>query len=106
MNWRSICGFAGSWRRSSGSRLETVGQLRRRESQDRIVGPLVVFDGLLCSTNMGDPSQLTRSGGTRWTSCSRITASYDIVNYGSTEGGYRHLCSRGLNKEWAGGAGR
>ena len=86
-------------------RLATVGQLRRRERQDRIVRPLVMFGGLLCSTNMGDPSQLTRSRETRCDSCTRITPCYDIVNYGSIEGGYRHLCSQCFNKEVAETAG-
>jgi hypothetical protein len=50
---------------------------------------------------MGDPSQLTRSRETRCDSCTRITPSYDIVKYGSIEGGYRHLCSQCFNKEVA-----
>jgi hypothetical protein len=44
---------------------------------------------------------LTRSRETRCDSCTRITPSYDIVNYGSIEGGYRHLCSQCFNKEVA-----
>ena len=86
-------------------KLATVGQLRRRERQDRIVRPLVVFGGLLCSANMGDPSQLTRSRETRCDSCARMTPSYNIVNYGSIEGKYRHLCSQCFNKEVAETAG-
>jgi hypothetical protein len=33
--------------------------------------------------------------------CSQITPSYDIVNYGSIEHGYRHLCSQCFNREVA-----
>ena len=54
---------------------------------------------------MNDPTQLTRSRETRCDSCTRITPSYDIVNYGSIEGGYRHLCSQCFNKEVAETAG-
>ena len=93
--------FAGRWRQSCGRRLETVDPSKRRERHHRIVRPLVGFDGLLCSLKMNDPTQLTRSRETRCDSCTRITPSYDIVNYGSIEGGYRHLCSQCFNKEVA-----
>jgi hypothetical protein len=86
-------------------RLKTVGPSKRRERQDRIVRPLVGFDGLLCSLKMNDPTQLTPSRETRCDSCTRITPCYDIVNYGSIEGGYRHLCSQCFNKEVAETAG-
>ena len=36
-NSQFLCGFAGSWLRSSESRPINVGRLRRREGQDRIV---------------------------------------------------------------------
>jgi len=97
--------FAGRWRQSCGRRLETVDPSKRRERHHRIVRPLVGFDGLLCSLKMNDPTQLTRSWETRCDSCTRITPSYDIVNYGSIEGGYRHLCSQCFNKEVAETAG-
>ncbi len=37
----------------------------------------------------------------RCDSCNQITPSYDIVNYGSIELGYRHLCSQCFNREVA-----
>ena len=51
--------------------------------------------------NMDDPNQSPRIRETRCHSCARITPSYDTVNYGSIEGGYRHLCSQCFNKEVA-----
>jgi hypothetical protein len=50
---------------------------------------------------MGDPVQPMRSPDVRCNSCARITPSYDIVNYGSLESGYRQLCSQCFNKEVA-----
>ncbi len=47
---------------------------------------------LLCSLKM-DPAEFTRSKQIRCDGCSQITPSYDIVNYGSMEHGYRRLCS-------------
>lgn len=67
--------------------------------------PLVGFDRLLCSLKMNDPTPLTRSRETRCDSCARTTPDYDIVNYGSMESGYRHLCSQCFNKEVAESAG-
>jgi len=46
-------------------------------------------------------AESTRSQQIRCDGCTQITASYDIVNYGSMEGGYRQLCSRCFNKEVA-----
>jgi len=37
----------------------------------------------------------------RCASCSQITPSYEIVNYGSVEHGYRQICLRCLNTEMA-----
>ena len=37
----------------------------------------------------------------RCDSCARVTPSYDTVNYGSIERGYRRLCSQCFNKEVA-----
>ncbi len=50
---------------------------------------------------MGDSSQLTGSRETRCDSCTRITPSYDIVNSGSIQSGYRRLCSQCFNQEVA-----
>ncbi len=33
--------------------------------------------------------------------CAAVTSTYDVVNYGSMEGGYRQLCSRCFNTEVA-----
>jgi hypothetical protein len=58
-------------------------------------------EGLLCSLNLAHEAQSTRSRETRCDSCARTTLDYDIVNYCSIEGGYRHLCSQCFNKEVA-----
>ena len=50
---------------------------------------------------MSDPIQPTRSCEDRCDSCACITPSFDIVNYGSIERGYRRLCSQCFNKEVA-----
>jgi hypothetical protein len=50
---------------------------------------------------MSGKSHSTRIPETRCDSCTRITPSYDIINYGSTEDGYRDLCSQCFNKEVA-----
>ncbi len=55
---------------------------------------------LLCSLNM-DPAEFARHQQIRCDGCSQITPSYDIVNYGSMEGGYRRLCSQCFNTEVA-----
>ena len=54
---------------------------------------------------MNHQAQSTRSRETRCDSCARTTPGYDIVNYGSIEGGYRRLCSQCFNKEVAESAG-
>lgn len=59
---------------------------------------------LLCSLNMDTVAPAPRRQ-TRCDGCSQITPSYDIVNYGSIEQGYRHLCSRCFNTEVAKTAG-
>jgi hypothetical protein len=53
---------------------------------------------LLCSVKM-DPGEFTRSQPIRCDSCRQTTPSYDIVNYGSMERGYRRLCSQCFNIE-------
>jgi hypothetical protein len=50
---------------------------------------------------MDDPSQSIRLRETRCDGCTRITPSYDTINYGSIESGYRHLCSQCFNQEVA-----
>jgi hypothetical protein len=55
---------------------------------------------LLCSVKM-NRAESTRSQQIRCDGCTQITASYDIVNYGSMEGGYRQLCGQCFNKEVA-----
>jgi hypothetical protein len=54
---------------------------------------------------MNDESHSTRIPEARCDSCAQITPSYDIINYGSIEGGYKHLCSQCFNKEVAEAAG-
>jgi hypothetical protein len=54
---------------------------------------------------LDDQAQSTRSWETRCDSCARTTPDYDIVNYGSIEAGYRHLCSQCFNQEVAESAG-
>jgi len=48
-----------------------------------------------------DPTELTRGQEVHCDSCEQITPSYDIVNYGSIEQGYRQLCSLCFNAEVA-----
>jgi hypothetical protein len=48
-----------------------------------------------------DPAEFARRQQIRCDGCSQITPSYDIVNYGSTERGYRRLCSQCFNTEVA-----
>ena len=84
-------------------RLAKAGLLRRREGVR--ANCAVVFDSLLCSLNLDHQAQITRGRETGCDSCTRITPSYDIINYGSIEGGYRHLCSQCFNKEVAEAAG-
>ena len=48
-----------------------------------------------------EPVESTRYRQIRCDGCSQITPSYDIVNYGSMEQGYRKLCSRCFNTEVA-----
>lgn len=56
---------------------------------------------LLCSLNM-DPAEFARHQlQIHCDGCSQITPSYDIVNYGSMEDGYRRLCSQCFNTEVA-----
>jgi hypothetical protein len=44
----------------------------------------------------------TKSGQTiRCASCGQVTPSYEIVNYGSMEHGYKEICLQCLNKEMA-----
>jgi hypothetical protein len=65
----------------------------------------ICANGLLCSLNLDHQAQSTSSRETRCDGCARTTPDYDIVNYGSIEGGYRHLCSQCFNKEVAESAG-
>jgi len=44
---------------------------------------------------------VTRKHEVRCDSCSQITPSYDVVNYGSMEMGYKQLCSQCFNQEVA-----
>lgn len=48
-----------------------------------------------------DPTEFTRDLQVHCDSCNQITPSYDIVNYGSMERGYRQLCSQCFNAEVA-----
>jgi hypothetical protein len=48
-----------------------------------------------------DSAKFTRSQQIRCECCSQITPSYDIVNFGSMESGYRQLCSECFNMEVA-----
>ena len=52
-----------------------------------------------------DPAEFGRDQQIRCASCGQITASYEIVNYGSMEHGYRRLCSQCFNTEVAETAG-
>lgn len=52
-----------------------------------------------------DPGEFTLSQQIRCDSCRQSTPSYDIVNYGSIERGYRRLCSQCFNGEAARAAG-
>jgi hypothetical protein len=47
------------------------------------------------------PAEPTRSQQIQCDGCGQITPSYDIVNYGSIERGYRELCSQCFNQEVA-----
>lgn len=48
------------------------------------------------------PMDSTKSGQTiRCASCGQVTPSYEIVNYGSMEHGYKEICLQCLNKEMA-----
>jgi hypothetical protein len=59
---------------------------------------------LLSSVKM-DPSEFTRSQPICCDGCRQPTPSYDIVNYGSIERGYRRLCSQCFNTQVAEAAG-
>ena len=48
-----------------------------------------------------DPAEFTGSQQIRCDGCSQITPSYEIVNYGSMEHGYRRLCGQCFNMEVA-----
>jgi hypothetical protein len=48
-----------------------------------------------------EPAKSTRSQQIHCDGCGQNTPSYDIVNYGSIERGYRQLCSRCFNMEVA-----
>ncbi len=48
-----------------------------------------------------DSAKLPRHQQIRCDGCSQMTPSYDIVNYGSIEHGYRRLCSQCFNTEVA-----
>src|SRR5260370_30925484 len=52
-----------------------------------------------------DPGEFTQSQPIRCEGCRQTTPSYDIVNYGSMERGYRPLCSQCFNAEVAEAAG-
>ena len=52
-----------------------------------------------------DPAEFGRGQQIRCASCGQITPSYEIVNYGSMEHGYRQLCSQCFNTEVAETAG-
>ena len=52
-----------------------------------------------------DPAEFGRGQQIRCASCGQITTSYEIVNYGSMEHGYRQLCSQCFNTEVAETAG-
>jgi hypothetical protein len=56
--------------------------------------------GLLCSGTV-DHAELGRSQQIRCANCDEFTPSYDIINYGSIENGYRQICSRCFNVELA-----
>jgi hypothetical protein len=46
--------------------------------------------------------QETRSGGVKCEGCNGTFPGYDIVHYGSTDAGYRQLCTRCFNAVVAG----
>jgi hypothetical protein len=48
-----------------------------------------------------DHAELGRSQQIRCADCDEFTPSYDIINYGSLEEGYRQICSRCFNVEVA-----
>src|SRR5215831_8048869 len=48
-----------------------------------------------------DPAAFKGNQQIRCDGCSQITPSYDIVNYGSMEHGYRRLCGQCFNTEVA-----
>ena len=48
-----------------------------------------------------DPAEFGRGQQIRCASCGQITPSYEIVNYGSMEHGYRQVCNQCLNTEMA-----
>src|SRR5438046_10350399 len=59
---------------------------------------------LLCSVKM-EPGEFTQSQQIRCDGCRQTTPGYEIVNYGSIEGGYRRLCGQCLNHVVAKAAG-
>jgi len=59
---------------------------------------------LLCSVKM-EPGEFTQSQQVRCDGCRQTTPGYEIVNYGSIEGGYRRLCGQCLNDVVAKAAG-
>jgi hypothetical protein len=59
---------------------------------------------LLCSVKM-EPGESTQSQQIRCDGCRQTTPGYEIVNYGSIEGGYRRLCGQCLNDVVAKAAG-
>ena len=52
-----------------------------------------------------EPGEFTQSQQIRCDGCRQTTAGYEIVNYGSIEGGYRRLCGQCLNDVVAKAAG-
>ena len=52
-----------------------------------------------------DPGEFTLSEQIQCDGCRQSAPSYDIVNYGSIEGGYRRLCGQCFNTEVAKAAG-
>ena len=48
-----------------------------------------------------DPTEFRLDQQVHCNSCNHLTRSYDVVNYGSIEQGYRQLCSQCFNAEMA-----
>ena len=61
-----------------------------------------VLSGMLVKM---DPGELSLSQQIRCDGCRQSAPSYDIVNYGSIERGYRRLCGQCFNTEVAKAAG-